>query len=211
MGEIEEIMVEYNVTEEKAKKILQQRQKSKAQLDVNVKVDPKIIEDAAGFRKIAEKLSKESQRLGLDVKSNEITPYNLTEHIEKMNESRFAQEGREQRKAEAAADLVDKGKGVGQATLSQQSGGSKLEFDSTEQMLDYLRQQSRSQNEDIAKESQAIMDEIFQKGLRGMREGRVRGSYQHKKDESPLKKLRKEHQLEALLKKAEKKKLEESD
>lgn len=87
----------------------------------------------------------------------------------------------EKRRAERRADPVGHG-GAGVVPLSGQSGsGSGTEFSSQEELIDSLREQSRSRDAAEKANAEKILNELFSKGLRGMGEVKnYRTSYEGK-------------------------------
>ena len=120
---------------------------------------------AHAFDEMARKLSKALKNEGVNIDSTDINPQNIETWVHKLNEFREVN-----RKAdleeEENADPIGKG-GSGQATLDMASGVSSREFDSHEEMIDWLRDKAKSGD----KEAKAVLDELFLKSAQGILEG----------------------------------------
>ena len=160
---------------------------------------------AQAFDEMAKKLSKALKNEGVNIDSTDINPHNLETWVHKLSEyrernKRFALESEEE--AKENAEPIGKG-GGGQATLDMATGKSRfLEFDSGEEMIDYLRDKAKSGD----KEAKAILDELFLKSSKGFLEkGKDRVVFEDKSTEPLSEKLNRAYRKKVL----EKRKKEE--
>jgi hypothetical protein len=186
MGEIEQIMNEYNCSREQAERILKQREEVEGK-KIKIGIDVEGIEgltkrlheaesDARGFKQIAKKLATRLTEEGLPTDSSEINADNYLDFVAQLSEQKEFNRIRssaEDKAAEEAAEPVGTGAG-GQIPLAQATGRSgRREFSSHEEMVDWLHKQERSKNEETRKQAQAILDELMQKSIKGIRTGKL--------------------------------------
>ena len=120
---------------------------------------------AQAFDEIAKKLSKALKNEGINIDSTDINPQNLETWVHKLNEFREVNRKSDlESEEQAKIDAEPSGKGgSGQATLDMASGKSGLEFNSHEEMIDFLRDKAKSGDS----EAKAILDELFLKSSKG--------------------------------------------
>jgi len=201
--EIQKILNEYKgIGYTQAKKLLIQRKKLKGESNtkkIEVTVDTGHIEDLIRRLKISEDEKEDfKQKLEL-LATKEFNEQKrkcgAPNSIETPNE--LLEWVRTHKQAEREADPVGYNKkhniGAGQATLSQQSGSGEHEFDSKEEMIDFLRRAERSRDSEEAKNAKLILDDLFKHSMQSMdKMGSVRTKYEHQGDKSPLAKIRKD-------------------
>lgn len=143
----------------------QESRKKKKQIEVTVRTEGieqlisriKDLEpNSKAFDDLKQSLVRKCEREGLTVDSSKIkTAEDFRDTIQKMYDA----------KGEIPIRIEKRG-GSGQIPLSQQSSGFKREFDSVESMLDEIRIRASAKTEQ-GLENQAILDELFNKALKG--------------------------------------------
>lgn len=165
---------------------LEQKRKKKKEIEVTVNTSGleeligkiKDLEpQARGFKDLAQNLARKCRDVGLDIDSSQIrSAEDFKDTVQRLYQKKEEGEGIEVR--------FEKKGGSGQIPLSQQSGSGSREYSSQEEMFDSLRARTRSGSETERREAQAILDELFKKTLRGMKEIRgYRTDYEGKSSE----------------------------
>jgi len=162
--------------EEEARKYIAKRKKGEKR-EIEVTIDTSSMEalvgkikdlepKAQGFKDLAQNLARKCRDVGLDVDSSQIkSAEDFKDTVQKLYQKKEENEG-------IPINLEKKGSD-GQIPLSQQSGSGVREFSSQEEMFDSLRARTRSGSETERREAQLILDELFKKTLKGMKE--IRG------------------------------------
>jgi len=183
------------ITYTQARDLVRERKRDKIKVSVDTSGFDKIIKERNKLKEdllIASKALFENKREKLENKYGKI-PDSIKDSPKAVMDWAEKQKIYVQNKeARRNADPIGKGS-AGQVPLSLQSGSGGHEFNSNEEMIDFLRRAENSRDSDEAKNAKLILDELFKHSMKSMDEmGTVRTKYEDKGDKSPLRKIRKD-------------------
>jgi len=158
-----------------------EKEKESQDLNVNVKVDTSQIQkELMSWRLLKKKFVKKAHELGIeDINEDDIEDFADLEALsEKMNEKKLELELEEFQNVKSSSKSTPKGT----IPLSSQQTNEPLEFESYRDMYKFLYKQAHSQDKETRQEAQAILDKLFSKWVKGMRNPAYRGFEVEDKD-----------------------------
>lgn len=171
---------------------LTEAEKKKLPMDIHVSVDSKQFEEQAkrivelepkskAFEKISEELASKCREHGIECDSSDISDFeSFQEHVEMLNQIRERQEKANSKGASGVVELPTR-------SDSLTRSGSSEEFSSIEELVDHIRSltDQTDQNSPEKKEAEAVLNELWRKTIKGLKEQPSQLGYDPNQQEQP--------------------------
>ena len=174
-----------------------EKEKESQDLNVNVKVDTSQIQkELMSWRLLKKRAVSKAKELGLDVSEEEIEDYEDYLELARKAREKMEEIEIENLKQDLDVEGVKSSVPSGSVPLSSQQTGKTPEFESYRDMYKFLYKQAHSQDKETRQEAQAILDKMFEKWARGMKNPAYRG-FELEDKEFSIEKWREELNKEA--------------
>lgn len=167
---------EKDKTKEEIDRLLEQYEKEKQNIDVNVKVDTSQIQkELMSWRLLKKRAVSKARELGLDVSEEEIEDYEDYLELARKAREKMEEIEIENLKQDLDVEGIKSSVPSGSVPLSSQQTNEPLKFSSYKEMYRFLYRQLHSQDRETREEAKKVLDEMFRKWTKGMKNPAYRG------------------------------------